>query len=416
MQLANSFKLALRGLMINKARSALALLGIIIGIGAVITITALAEGLRAAATQQIDDLGTNLVFVFPDMSDNERQSASARQGYYDPQLFEEREIRSIEGSLRVPASISSLVYGEQNVAFGRESLGVVVQGVDAVYEEIYSPDIEFGRFFTPGEVSGSQRVAVLGYKTADDLFGDLDPIGQTINIGGNRFEVLGTLGEQGGGLGNNPDEMIFVPLTVAQQRLYGLGDKVNLLTLQFDNLDDVDLIKTDISRGMNRVRRIDDPADENYSVVTQTDALENFGQFVNVLTMVLGGVAAVSLLVGGIGIMNIMLVNVTERTREIGLRKAIGARQVDILFQFLIEAIVLCLLGGIFGMGLGYLGAMGLSSLINSALPEASWDPVISVMSVVVAVVFSTLIGVVFGVYPAANAARQDPISALRYE
>jgi putative ABC transport system permease protein len=151
-------------------------------------------------------------------------------------------------------------------------------------------------------------------------------------------------------------------------------------------------------------------------VISQTDALENFGQFVNVLTMVLGGVAAVSLLVGGIGIMNIMLVTVTERTREIGLRKAVGARQVDVLFQFLIEAIMLCLLGGLVGMGIGYLGAIGLSSLINNALPEAAWTPVISVKSVIVAVVFSTLIGVIFGVYPAANAARKDPIAALRYE
>ncbi|MCX6644836.1 MAG: FtsX-like permease family protein, partial [bacterium] len=226
----------------------------------------------------------------------------------------------------------------------------------------------------------------------------------------------GVATERGGGLGSNPDETVYVPMSVAQQRLFGMNDEITFLTLQVQTIEDVELVKEDVTRGINRVRRINDPDDENYMIMSQTDALEQFGQFVNILTMVLGGVAAVSLLVGGIGIMNIMLVNVTERTREIGLRKAIGARQVDILFQFLIESIVLCLLGGIIGMGLGYLGAMGLSALINQALPEAAWDPAISVTSVVVAVLFSTLVGVLFGVYPAANAARLDPITSLRYE
>jgi putative ABC transport system permease protein len=416
MNLANSFKLALRGLMINKARTALALLGIVIGIGAVITITALAEGLRAAATQQIDELGTNLVFVFPNVSDNESRSQAARRGFYQPELFTEREVRSIEATISSPVILSAMVAAEQTVSYGRESTFVQIEGVDENYEAIYEPDLEAGRFFTPGEISGGRRVAVLGSETAKDLLGDNPDVGETIRIGGNRFEVIGIEAEQGGGLGNNPDETVIVPVKVAQQRLFGLGDELHFITLQVENIQDMDAVKDDIRRGINRIRRITDPADENYMVMTQTDALENFGQFINVLTMVLGGVAAVSLLVGGIGIMNIMLVTVTERTREIGLRKAVGARQVDVLFQFLIEAVVLCLFGGLVGMGLGYLGAMGLSALINQALPDAAWDPVISVTSVVVAVVFSTAIGLIFGVYPAANAARKDPIAALRYE
>ncbi len=416
MNITNSFKLALRGLLINKARSFLALLGIIIGIGAVITITALAEGLRAAATEQIDQLGTNLIFVFPQMSDNERRSPAGRRGFFTPQNFSDREIRAIEAAIRVPVQLASEVVGQLNVSFERESVFVSIEGVDEGYEAIYDPDVEYGRFITPGEVSGARRVAVLGSETAMKLFGDDSPIGQTVSIEGDRFEVVGTLAEQGGGLGNNPDQTVYVPLRVAQQRLFGLGDKVQFLTVKVADIQDMDGVKEDIRRGLNRIRRITDPDDENYMTMTQTDALENFGQFINVLTMVLGGVAAVSLLVGGIGIMNIMLVTVTERTREIGLRKAVGARQVDILIQFLIEAIVLCLMGGLVGMGLGYLGAMGLSALINQALPEASWDPVISMLSVVVAVVFSSLIGLIFGVYPAANAARKDPIAALRYE
>jgi putative ABC transport system permease protein len=205
-------------------------------------------------------------------------------------------------------------------------------------------------------------------------------------------------------------------MKVAQQVLFGMGDKILVMTIQPENVGDVEVIKEDIKRALNRVRRIEDAGDQDYMIMSQTDAIEQFGQFIKVLTYVLGGVAAVSLLVGGIGIMNIMLVSVTERTREIGLRKAVGARQVDILFQFLIEAIVLCLLGGIVGMLLGYLGAVGLSAIIQNAAPEASWKPVISLTSVVIAIVFSTMIGVVFGVYPAANAARKDPILALRYE
>jgi len=416
MNIGNSFKLALRGLLINKARSMLALLGIIIGIGAVITITALGEGLRAAATEQVDELGTNLIFIFPHMSDNHRQTAAGRRGQFDPEYFSDREVRAIEAAARVPVMMTGQVMGSTSASVGRTSLIVQTYGVDDNYEAIFGADLEYGRFFTPAELTGGRRVTVLGHKTRNNLFDIEDPTGETINVDGHRFEVIGTLKEQGGGLGENPDESLMVPMRVGQYTLFGMGDKVQFITLQTENLDEIEMLKQDIARGLNRIRRIEESGDENYMIMTQTDALENFGQFVNVLTMVLGGVAAVSLLVGGIGIMNIMLVNVTERTREIGLRKAIGARQVDILFQFLIEAIVLCLIGGVIGMGLGYLGAKGLSILINQALPDASWDPVINMMTVLIAVVFSTMIGVIFGVYPAANAARQDPISALRYE
>jgi len=416
MQIFNSFKLALRGLLINKGRSFLALLGIIIGIGAVITITALAEGLRAAATEQVDELGTNLVWIFPNMSNNESRTDAGRRGIFEPQNFTTREVNAIEAALRTPVVMTAEVSGQQNISFERESGFISIEGVDDRFNEIYDLELSEGRWLGSGEISGGRRVAVLGSQASEDMFGTSDPIGQFVNIGNLRFGVVGVAAERGGGLGNNPDETVYIPLIVAQQRLFGVGDEVQFLTLKVDTIEDVDLIKEDVSRGINRIRQIHDPDDENYMIMSQTDALEQFGQFVDVLTMVLGGVAAVSLLVGGIGIMNIMLVNVTERTREIGLRKAIGARQIDILLQFLIESIVLCLLGGIVGMGIGYLGAMGLSALINQALPEAAWDPAISMMSVVVAVVFSTLIGVIFGVYPAANAARLDPITSLRYE
>ncbi|HEX9745585.1 MAG TPA: ABC transporter permease [bacterium] len=416
MQIINSFKLAFRGLLINKARSILTLLGIIIGIAAVITITSLAAGLQVQAQKQIDAFGTNLVWVFPQMSTNESRSQQARQGFYTPQLFTEREVRSMLAGQRSQVTGTSSVQQDSNVTYDRESLSVTVVGVDENYAEVYNSEVESGRLFSPNEISGARRVCILGFQTARDLFGDDDPVGQFIQINNNRLEVIGVEKEVGGGLGENPDEQVMVPLSVAQTRLFGMGDKIFIVTLKVDNVDDVPVVKEDITRAINRLRGIRDADDENYMVISQTEALENFGQFVDILTMVFGGVAAVSLLVGGIGIMNIMLVNVTERTREIGLRKAVGARQVDILFQFLIEAVVLCLIGGLVGMVFGYLGASGLSAVIRNAAPEASWDPVINVTSVVIAVVFSSLIGLIFGVYPAANAARKDPIAALRYE
>jgi putative ABC transport system permease protein len=411
-----SFRLALKGLMINKARSVLTLLGIVIGIGAVITITALAEGLRVQASKQIDALGTNLMFVFPQMSPNQSKTSSARAGYSSPPMFVDKEVTAIKAALRVPTALSASVQKEANVSHGRDTVFVSVEGVDESYFTIYNLKLASGRPLSPSEISGGRRVALLGHQTAIDLFGDLSPIGQNVQIDRKSFQVVGVLKEKGGGMGNNPDKVVHVPLKVAQQSLFGFGNKVLFLTLQVNNINDMNIVKADVKRALNRIRRIKDSNDEDYGIISQTDALKQFGQFINILTFVFGGVAAISLLVGGIGIMNIMLVSVTERTREIGLRKAVGARQVDILLQFLIEAIVLCLMGGVIGMILGYAGAMGLSALIRNALPEAAWAPVISAKSVLIAVLFSTFIGLIFGVYPAANAARKDPILALRYE
>jgi putative ABC transport system permease protein len=416
MNATNSFRLALRGLLINKGRSLLTLLGIVIGIGAVITITALAEGLQAQATNQISSMGTNLIWVFPQISQNDQKTTEGRAGYIQPRMFTAREVRAIEAAFRAPAVLAPAVQNQANVSYERNNEFITVQGVDENDARVYPLGMLSGRRLSPAEISGGRRVAVLGYQTTRDLFGDQDPIGQVIRISGNSFQVVGVFKERGGGIGENQDKVVEVPLKVAQTVLFGMGDKIVFLTIKPQNVGDVEVIKDDIKRAINRLRQIDDPDDEDYMIMSQTDALKQFGQFIKVLTYVLGGVAAVSLIVGGIGIMNIMLVSVTERTREIGLRKAVGARQVDILFQFLIEAVVLCLLGGIVGMILGYLGALGLSALIRSALPEASWNPVISLTSVMIAILFSTMIGVIFGVYPAANAARKDPILALRYE
>jgi putative ABC transport system permease protein len=259
-------------------------------------------------------------------------------------------------------------------------------------------------------------VTVLGSEAAEELFGDENPIGEDVTINNLKFKVVGVYEEKGGGLGNMPDQRAHIPVTTAQRRILGEPDEIHWITIGLNDIKDMDEAKEEVHRLLWNKRRLQDESEENFRVMSQEDALKNFGSFLNIITGVLGGIAAVSLLVGGIGIMNIMLVSVTERTREIGLRKAVGARKVDILLQFLIEAVVLCLMGGAVGIGLGYLGAMGLSALIKSGAPEAAWDPHISTWAILVALIFSSLIGIIFGVYPATAAASKDPIDALRYE
>jgi len=258
-------------------------------------------------------------------------------------------------------------------------------------------------------------MCVIGSQTAKDLFGEKDPIGQILKIEGGKFEILGTLEEKGGGFGDQPDSRIYIPYFTAQRQIFKSKDPYYAMfqVMDYTRIDD---FKDEAKQTMNQLRRITDSDDEEYTLQSQTDALKELGGIIKVMVYVFGGIAAVSLLVGGIGIMNIMLVTVTERTREIGLRKAVGARKSDILMQFLIEAIVLCLIGGLFGMVFGYLGAMGLSAIISKANPDLSWEASLSPMVVLVAVGISTLIGIIFGVFPASNAAKLHPIDALRYE
>ncbi|HDS29686.1 MAG TPA: hypothetical protein ENN67_01445, partial [Firmicutes bacterium] len=280
MLFGNSFRVAMRGLLINKTRSFLALLGIIIGIGAVITITALAEGLTVTVEKQVDEMGTNLVFVVPSMSRNESRSQQARRGYAQMTFFNDREIRAIEAGLSVSAMISRNVQSEATVSRGRDSQYIPVAGIDEFYEKIYNYSLHTGRMPSPNEITGGKRVTVLGYQTAKDLFGNDEPLGQNVSINGNRFEVVGVLGEVGGGVGTNPNKIALVPLRVAQITLFGMGDKVLYLVIKAEKMQDVEVVKDDAHRAMTRVRRIDDPDDENFQVMTQTDALESFGQFV----------------------------------------------------------------------------------------------------------------------------------------
>lgn len=416
-KLTMSFKIAIRGLWTNKMRSMLTLLGMIIGIAAVITIVSLADGLKRQITGQVESLGSNLVWFFPSASPNQRKEQGQGGGFNSietPQITLD-EIEAVAKASPVKVRYSPIVQKKVAVKFNNEKVFCDVLGVYDEFFDMSNLELTTGEYFTKADTKGMTRVCVIGSQTAKDLFGEKEAIGKILKIEGGKFEILGTLEEKGGGFGDQPDSRIYVPYFTAQRQLFKSKDPFYAMfqVMDYTRIDD---FKDEAKQTMNQIRRINHEDDEEYTLQSQTDALKELGGIIKGMVYVFGGIAAVSLLVGGIGIMNIMLVTVTERTREIGLRKAVGARKSDILMQFLIEAIVLCLIGGIFGMVFGYLGAIGLSALIAKASPDLSWEASLSPLVVFVAVGISTLIGIIFGVFPASNAARLHPIDALRYE
>jgi putative ABC transport system permease protein len=415
-----SFLIAIRGLWVNKMRSILTLLGMIIGIGAVITIVSLADGLKRQITGQVESLGSNLIWFWAQPSNNQRkeQGYNQQQGgifniEYPPITID--EIEEIIDNAPMKVKYSPVVLSKLPVKYESEKVFSDIYGVYAEYFSLSSLGLTSGEYFTEADDKGMTRICVIGSQTAKDLFGTKDPIHQMIKIESARFEVIGVLEEKGGGFGDQPDSRIYLPYTTAQRQLIKSKDPFFCVfqVTDFNRLED---FKEEVKATMNQIRKVSDPEDEQYKLQSQTDALKELSGIIKGMVYVFGGIAAVSLLVGGIGIMNIMLVTVTERTREIGLRKAVGAKKSDILMQFLIEAIVLCLIGGVMGMALGYAGAVGLSALISKSSPELTWEASLSPMVVIVAVGIATAIGLIFGVYPASNAAKLNPIDALRYE
>jgi len=404
MLLGETILVALSAIRANKLRSTLTMLGIIIGVAAVITMVALGTGARTAVQDQLQALGTDLLSVYPGQSWMRGVASGDRVSLTTD------DAAAIQRAARVIRNVVPEFSRNMQVKLGNQNINVSIIGTTPNYITVNHYRVIAGNLFTVGDDDARRRVAVLGFAIPGMLNANgPGMIGQTILIGGTPFEVIGLLSEKGAGTGfNNPDEQILIPLQTAQYRIFGT-DRLRSITVQVMHPDSMNLGMLEIERALRTAHGIRPGEDNNFQIRNRSEFLATFEETTRTFTFLLAGIAAVSLLVGGIGIMNIMLVSVTERTREIGVRKALGATQRNILLQFLVEALVLCMLGGLFGILLGTGGAWALSTW-------AKWNTLVSMPAIVLAVAFAAFVGLFFGLWPAQRAARMDPIVALRYE
>ena len=404
MLLGEIIQVALQAIRANKLRSLLTMLGIIIGVGAVITMIALGSGAQKAVQDRIQALGPTLLSIFPGQSFMRGIASDVRVS-----LTMDDDTALAHNARYVTDVVPELTRNLQ-VKRGPQNINVNVVGTTPNYVPVHNYTITAGRMFTPGEDEARRRYAVLG-SAIPDMFNanGAAMIGQEILIRGIPFEIIGILSQKGSqGSFFNPDEQILIPLQTARYRVMGT-DRLRSVTVNVRDLQSMNLAMIEIERVLRRQHHLRPGQDNDFQIRNQTDVLATFEQTTQTFKYLLAGIAAVSLLVGGIGIMNIMLVSVTERTREIGDRNALGATKFNILFQFLVEALVLCLAGGTIGVVIGSIGALVISRL-------AHWNTLISPLAILLAFVFSAAVGLFFGIWPARRAAALDPIVALRYE
>jgi putative ABC transport system permease protein len=409
MTIAQAFLEALESLSGNKLRSGLTVLGIVIGVAAVIAMLAVGQGAQASITGSISGIGTNLLFVFRgDPGDNVRNPKPLTLGDADA-LRDQFAAPSVE-------AVAPALQGNGVVAFGGEQTSPQLFGVTPEYFQVRNMNLAEGEFITEEHMLGRASVVIIGSEVAEALFGHADGVtGETIRIEGQPFRVIGVLETKGGGAFGSEDNQVIVPFTTAQSRLIrrSTSDRVDIIFVQAVSGDVVTQASDEIATILRNRHRTPVGADD-FTVFTQQDLLSTFQSITGILTIFLGGIAGISLLVGGIGIMNIMLVSVTERTREIGLRKALGARRRDILIQFLTESSLLSLIGGIIGIMLGWLISFIVGQI--AAANEAAFTPIVGIDAVLLATIFSAAVGLFFGIYPANRAASLEPVEALRYE
>ncbi len=402
----DNFRVAFVNLASNKLRTGLTMLGIMIGVGAVIVLVSVGQAFEKFVIEQFSGVGANLIFVIG--GQNER-------GGFDP--LTQRDVTTVDDVSQVPSALRVMPQRNLNnrtVKFDNREQRATIQGVTPIYLTLFNRSVVAGRFIDQRDIDTQARVAIVEQALVDVLFPDTFPVGQNIRIADVRFTVIGVLGREGSGTFGSDDGVI-IPITTAQTRLSGerilSGDRpVSFISVQARDADSVDSAVSEIQQALRQSREVGFRDEDNFIVFTQNEILDTLGNITGLLTVFLALLAGISLIVGGIGIMNIMLVTVTERTREIGLRKAVGAESSDILLQFLTEAVVISLTGGLVGVLIAFLVTFGISAspLGLSVSIEGS--------SVVLATVISLVVGVLSGIYPANRAANLNPIDALRYE
>ena len=403
----------------NKMRSGLTVLGIVIGVAAVIAMLAVGNGAQASITGSISSIGTNLLFVFKGSADGPPGPGDRARGSGNndrPLTLSDAE--AIADPLAAPSveSVAPVIQGNGTIAFSGENSTTTISGVTPDYSAVRNLELAEGEFVNQEHMLGRMSVVVLGPDAADAVFGRHDGIvGETIRIEGQPFRVIGVLVAKGGGAFGSEDGDAYIPFTTAQARLIKRGsrDEIDVLYVQASTAESVPQASDEIANIL-RQRHRTPIGDDDFTVFTQQDFLQTFETITGVLTIFLGGIAGISLLVGGIGIMNIMLVSVTERTREIGLRKALGARKKDILLQFLTESSLLSLIGGIIGIMFGWLIAFAVGQVATAT--GNNFVPVVGTDAILLSTSFSAVIGLFFGIYPASRAANLEPVEALRYE
>ena len=420
MRLLASVEIALRALTVNKMRSGLTMLGIIIGISAVIILVSVGQGVQTMVAEQMQNIGSNLLFVMP--GELEQSSSSMKSNFLrsaNVSTLTLGDAEAIAKPVNVPAvkAVAPEFVGSGSIVYGSSNTQATVSGVTSKYSSVTNFYPLLGRFIEDNDLRTNARVAVLGQTVLEELFAaGINPIGQVVKINRVPFRIVGVMKEKGGTAFSDEDDVVFIPLTTAQTRLFGVrhvsGDySVSVIYATAVDESFLDAARDQVRRILRQRHGLIYSTDkDDFSVLTQEDIASVLGSLTAVLTAFLGLIAAVSLIVGGIGIMNIMLVSVTERTREIGIRKAVGAKRRDILRQFLVEAIVLSLVGGCVGIAIGVTGTLIASGAVEDLRTH------ISPSTILLATGFSIIVGLFFGIYPAMRAAGLNPIDALRYE
>ena len=404
MRIRESVRIARRSLMANKMRSFLTMLGVIIGVGAVITMISIGRGARADISERIKSLGSNVLTIRP----GSQTFGLRRFGRGSIRTLKYDDAKLLKEKAKHIAFVAPEVSNRAQVKYGNQNDNIEIIGATPEYQRVQNSYVDKGTFFAEDDVLYRTKVCVVGKTVVEDIFGGSDPIGKQVRINNIGFRVLGVMQEKGTMGPWDLDNRVYVPLTTAMKRLFGI-DFLRSISVEVKSKNEMEAAKAEIEKLLREKHRIAKNKESDFNVGEQAEFLKMLEETGKSFTYLLAGIAAVSLLVGGIGIMNIMLVSVTERTREIGTRKAVGAKRRDILMQFLVESVVLSLLGGLLGIALGVAGAKLMSHL-------AGWRTAISADAILLAFFFSASIGVFFGIYPARKAASLNPIEALRYE